>query len=68
MKECFLLTLPNIETALTLTDPLQLVQVGQEAGAGPENDRKVGIEAEQLQEAHADQLPNGQLSEEMIRF
>ncbi len=57
MEECFLLTLPNIEAALTLTDPLQLVQVGQEAGARPEDDHVVGMEAEEPQEAHADQLP-----------
>jgi hypothetical protein len=60
MEECFLLTLPNIETALTLTGPLQLVQVGQEAGARPEDDHKVGMEAEEPQEAHADQLLKAQ--------
>jgi hypothetical protein len=68
MEECFLLTLPNIEaghlpSALTLpgdlqpADPLQLVQVGQKAGARPEDDHVVGMEAEEPQEAHADQLP-----------
>ncbi len=67
MEECFLLTLPNIEaghlpSALTLSgdlqpDPLQLVQVGQEAGVRPEDDHVVGMEAEKPQEAHADQLP-----------
>jgi hypothetical protein len=51
MEECFLLTLPNIEAALTLA------QVGQEAGARPEDDHVVGMEAEEPQEAHADQLP-----------
>ncbi len=50
MEECFLLTLPNIEAALTLA------QVGQGAGARPEDDHVVGMEAEEPQEAHTDQL------------
>jgi hypothetical protein len=57
MEECLMLTLPNIEAALTLTDPLQLVQVRQEAGARPEDDHVEGMEAEEPQEVHADQLP-----------
>jgi hypothetical protein len=60
MEECFLLTLSNIETVLKLTDPLQLVQVGQEAGARPEDDHKVGMEAEEPQEAHDNQLLKAQ--------
>jgi hypothetical protein len=67
MEECFLPTLPNIEAGhlpseLTLPgdlqpDPVQLVQVGQEAEARPEDDHVLGMEAEEPLDTYVDQLP-----------